>query len=124
MLLCMLVAQGIGLALGALIVDLKSSTTLGSVLMLSFTLASGYCVQHVPAFIAWIRYISLSFYSLQTLLMASQFSPTDTYHCTHTIDCKIAGLPSVARLASTITPEQFSSCLLCSSSIESSLTWP
>jgi len=95
MLLCVLVAQGIGLAIGALIMDLKSATTLGSVLMLSFTLAGGYYVQHVPAFIAWIRYISLSFYSFK-LLMSSQFSPTDTYHCTPTIVCKIADLPSVA----------------------------
>lgn len=95
MLLCVLVAQGIGLALGALVMDLKSATTLGSVIMLTFMLAGGYYVQKVPVFIAWIKYISLSFYSFK-LLVASQFSATDTYQCTPTVTCKVADLPSVA----------------------------
>ncbi|GKD57139.1 ABC transporter G family member 9-like protein [Tanacetum coccineum] len=47
-----------GLALGALVMDLKSAAVLGSVIMLSFTLAGGYYVQNVPPFISWIKYAS------------------------------------------------------------------
>ncbi|GKF57461.1 ABC transporter G family member 9-like protein, partial [Tanacetum coccineum] len=57
-LLSVLVSQGLGLALGALVMDLKSAAVLGSVIMLSFTLAGGYYVQNVPPFISWIKYAS------------------------------------------------------------------
>jgi len=96
MLLNVLVAQGIGLALGALIMDLKSATTLASVIMLTFMLAGGYFVQKVPSFIAWIKYISLNFNSLK-LLASAQFSATDTYHCAAPmITCKVADVPAIA----------------------------
>ncbi|GJY90697.1 ABC transporter G family member 9-like protein [Tanacetum coccineum] len=51
-------AQTRRLALGALIMDLKSAAVLGSVIMLSFTLAGGYYVQNVIPFILWIKYAS------------------------------------------------------------------
>ncbi|GJZ36984.1 ABC transporter G family member 9-like protein [Tanacetum coccineum] len=51
-------AQTRRLALGALVMDLKSAAVLGSVIMLSFTLAGGYYVQNVPPFILWIKYAS------------------------------------------------------------------
>ncbi|GKB78451.1 ABC transporter G family member 9-like protein, partial [Tanacetum coccineum] len=57
-LLSVLVSQGLGLALGALVMDLKSAVVLGSVIMLSFMLAGGYYVQNVPPFISWIKYAS------------------------------------------------------------------
>ncbi|KAF9590572.1 hypothetical protein IFM89_035890 [Coptis chinensis] len=63
-----LVAQGLGLALGSLVMDLKCATTLGSVIILAFLLAGGYYVQHVPAFIGWIKYISLSQYTYKLFL--------------------------------------------------------
>ncbi|KAK4778952.1 hypothetical protein SAY86_006480 [Trapa natans] len=75
-----LVSQGLGLALGALLMDLKSATILGSVLMLTFQLAGGYYVHYVPPFIGWIKYISSSYYTYK-LLLRSQFSPDDTYAC-------------------------------------------
>lgn len=80
LLLLVLVAQGMGLALGALIMDLQSATVLGSVIMLSFLLAGGYYVQHVPSFIGWIKYISISNYAYR-LLLGSQYKNTDTYPC-------------------------------------------
>ncbi|KAL6269162.1 hypothetical protein ACE6H2_026073 [Prunus campanulata] len=55
LLLSVLVAQGMGLALGALVMDGKKAAVLASVLMVSFQLAGGFFVQHVPAFIAWIN---------------------------------------------------------------------
>jgi hypothetical protein len=53
---------------------------MGSVIMLSFLLAGGYYVTHVPAFISWVKYISISQYTYK-LLLGSQFKPTDTYPC-------------------------------------------
>ncbi|KAJ8443455.1 hypothetical protein Cgig2_026242 [Carnegiea gigantea] len=75
-----LVAQGLGLALGALVMDLKSATTLGSVIMLTFLLAGGYYVQHIPPFISWIKYLSICNYNYK-LLLGSQYKPGDTYPC-------------------------------------------
>ncbi|KAJ6770463.1 ABC TRANSPORTER G FAMILY MEMBER 21 [Salix purpurea] len=75
-----LVSGGLGLALGALVLDQKSATILGSVIMLSFLLAGGYYVTHVPAFISWVKYISISQYTYK-LLLGSQFRATDTYPC-------------------------------------------
>ncbi|CAL9079047.1 unnamed protein product [Musa textilis] len=94
LLLSVLVAQGLGLALGALVMDLKTATTLGSVLMLSFMLAGGFYVQNIPPFIAWIKYISLSYYTFK-LQIASQYSPSDTYQCTPSMRCQIADFPSI-----------------------------
>ncbi|KAK4751274.1 hypothetical protein SAY87_004756 [Trapa incisa] len=75
-----LVSQGLGLALGALFKDLKSATTLASIIMLIFQLASGFYVHDVPRFIGWIKYVSSSYYTLK-LLLRSQFSPDDTCAC-------------------------------------------
>ncbi|KAL3333388.1 hypothetical protein AABB24_033463 [Solanum stoloniferum] len=75
-----LVAQGLGLAIGAMIMDLKSATVLASVIMLSFTLVSGFFVQHVPSFISWLKYISLSQYTFK-LLIGSQYEAGEMYHC-------------------------------------------
>ncbi|RRT65949.1 hypothetical protein B296_00037830 [Ensete ventricosum] len=94
LLLGVLVAQGLGLALGALVMDLKTATTFASVLTLSFMLAGGYYVQNIPSFIAWIKYISPSYYTFK-LQIATQYSPSDTYQCTPSIRCQIADFPSI-----------------------------
>ncbi|GAV82979.1 ABC_tran domain-containing protein/ABC2_membrane domain-containing protein [Cephalotus follicularis] len=93
LLLNVLVSQGLGLALGALVMDQRSVTTLGSVTMMSFQLASGYYVQHVPAFIAWIKYLSINHYSYK-LLIRSQYNPSDTYPCGSGV-CSIAEYPGI-----------------------------
>ncbi|MCD7459035.1 ABC transporter G member 9 [Datura stramonium] len=94
-LLCnVLVSQGLGLALGAMVMDQKSATVLGSVIMLSFTLAGGYFVQHVPRFIAWIKYVSISQYAYK-LLLGSQYSPGDTYSCAINATCLVEDFPSI-----------------------------
>ncbi|KAF5949715.1 hypothetical protein HYC85_011708 [Camellia sinensis] len=89
-----LVSQGLGLALGAAVMDQKSATMLGSVIMLSFLLAGGYYVQHVPAFISWIKYISISQYTYK-LLLGSQYKPNDTYPCGDTGTCLVGEFPSI-----------------------------
>ncbi|CAN8326112.1 unnamed protein product [Cochlearia groenlandica] len=75
-----LVSGGLGLALGALVMDQKSATTLGSVIMLAFLLAGGYFVQHVPVFISWIQYISISYYTYK-LLILGQYTENEWYPC-------------------------------------------
>ncbi|XXG71732.1 hypothetical protein AAC387_Pa07g0991 [Persea americana] len=94
LLFSVVVAEGLGLALGALVMDLKSATTLGSVIMLSFMLAGGYYVQHVPAFIAWVKYISISHYSYK-LLLASQYSAGEMYPCGSSSRCPVSEFPSI-----------------------------
>ncbi|KAL9260303.1 ABC transporter G family member 9-like protein [Drosera capensis] len=95
LLLSVLVAQGLGLALGALVMDQKSATVLGSVLMLSFLLAGGFYVHHVPTFIAWIKYLSISQYTYK-LLLGSQYQPGETYSCEPNKTCLVEDFPSVA----------------------------
>ncbi|CAN0890189.1 ABC transporter G family member 14 [Linum grandiflorum] len=75
-----LAAQGLGFAIGALVMHQRNATTLGSVTMLSFLLASGFYVQNVPPFIGWIRQVSIGKHSLK-LLFGSQFGVDDVYPC-------------------------------------------
>ncbi|KAG6577381.1 ABC transporter G family member 9, partial [Cucurbita argyrosperma subsp. sororia] len=98
-LLSVLVSQGFGLAVGALVLDQTSATTLGSVIMLCFLLTSGYFVQHVPGFIAWTKYISIGTYTYK-LLLISQYKATDTYLCPgHGVGvCKVGEFPAIKQM--------------------------
>ncbi|KAK9150024.1 hypothetical protein Syun_008333 [Stephania yunnanensis] len=87
-------AQGLGLALGALVMDLKAATTLGSVLLLTFLLSGGYYVTQVPKFISWIKYISLTQYSFK-LLVSSQYKADETYDCGANMNCTVGSHPMV-----------------------------
>ncbi|KAJ8764661.1 hypothetical protein K2173_007748 [Erythroxylum novogranatense] len=90
-----LVSQGLGLAIGSLVMDLKKATTFGSVIMLTFVLAGGFYVQHVPGFISWIKYVSISNYSYK-LLLGSQYEASDTYVCdTHGKLCLVGDFPQI-----------------------------
>ncbi|CAD5330994.1 unnamed protein product [Arabidopsis thaliana] len=51
--LCIIAAQGLGLAIGAILMDLKKATTLAS---------------KVPVFISWIRYLSFNYHTYKLLL--------------------------------------------------------
>ncbi|KZV33085.1 ABC transporter G family member 25-like [Dorcoceras hygrometricum] len=68
MLSYVLVSQGLGLALGALIMDSKKASTVVTVTMLAFVLTGGYYVHKVPSFMAWIKYVSTTFYSYRLLI--------------------------------------------------------
>lgn len=89
-----LVSQGLGLAIGALVMDQKSATILGSVIMCTFLLAGGYYVQHVPSFIAWVKYVSIGQHTYK-LLMVSQFKPGETYPCATNTTCLVEDFPSI-----------------------------
>ncbi|KAB2603379.1 ABC transporter G family member 25-like [Pyrus ussuriensis x Pyrus communis] len=63
-----LVSQGLGLALGAAIMDAKRASTIATVTMLAFLLTGGYYVHKVPSCLAWVKYISTTFYSYRLLI--------------------------------------------------------
>ncbi|CAN1804079.1 ABC transporter G family member 14, partial [Linum perenne] len=63
-----LVSQSLGLAIGAILMDIKQATTLASVTTLVFLIAGGYYVQQIPPFIVWLKYLSYSYYCYKLLL--------------------------------------------------------
>ncbi|KAA8546312.1 hypothetical protein F0562_002949 [Nyssa sinensis] len=63
-----LVSQGLGLALGAAIMDAKQASTVVTVIMLAFVLTGGFYVHKVPSCMAWIKYISTTFYCYRLLI--------------------------------------------------------
>ncbi|KAK7348891.1 hypothetical protein VNO80_23640 [Phaseolus coccineus] len=94
MLFNVLVSQGLGLALGAILIDVKQATTLASVTMLVFLLAGGYYIQKIPFFISWLKYISFSHYCYK-LLAGVQYSVNEVYECGHGLHCKIRDFPAI-----------------------------
>ncbi|KZV14677.1 ABC transporter G family member 22-like [Dorcoceras hygrometricum] len=78
--LCIIAAQGLGLAIGATLLDLKRATTLASVTVMTFMLAGGFFVQNVPVFISWLRYLSFNYHTYK-LLLKVQYQ-----HISHTIN--------------------------------------
>ncbi|KAE8125236.1 hypothetical protein FH972_020069 [Carpinus fangiana] len=66
--LCIVAAQGLGLAIGATLMDLKRATTLASVTVMTFMLAGGFFVKKVPIFVSWIRYLSFNYHTYKLLL--------------------------------------------------------
>ncbi|XVF42970.1 hypothetical protein PTKIN_Ptkin02bG0002700 [Pterospermum kingtungense] len=89
-----LVSQGIGLALGAILMDLKQATTLASVTMLVFLLVGGYYIQHIPPFIAWLKYVSFSHYCYK-LLVGVQYSVNEVYECEIGGRCRVMDFPAI-----------------------------
>ncbi|KAK4791051.1 hypothetical protein SAY86_031464 [Trapa natans] len=92
-----LVAQGLGLALGAILMDAKQGTTLASVTMLVFLLAGGYYIQHIPKFMAWLKYISFSHYCYK-LLVGVQYSHNKYYACGIGDRCRVLDFPAIEAL--------------------------
>ncbi|XP_019175933.1 PREDICTED: ABC transporter G family member 25-like [Ipomoea nil] len=62
------VSQGLGLFLGAVIMDAKQASTVATVTMLAFVLTGGFYVHRVPPCLAWIKYISTTFYCYRLLI--------------------------------------------------------
>ncbi|CAL1363386.1 unnamed protein product [Linum trigynum] len=63
-----LVSQGLGLALGAAIMDAKQASTMANVTMLAFVLTGGFYVHKIPTCMAWIKYISSTFYTYRLFI--------------------------------------------------------
>lgn len=89
-----LISQGLGLALGAVLMNVKQATTLASVTMLIFLLAGGYYVQKTPPFISWLKYVSFSYYCYK-MLLGVQYSKDEMYVCGNGMICRIADFPAI-----------------------------
>ncbi|XP_059306431.1 ABC transporter G family member 14-like isoform X1 [Lycium ferocissimum] len=89
-----LVSQSLGLAFGALLMDVKQATTLASVTTLVFLIAGGYYIQQIPSFIVWLKYLSYSYYSYK-LLLGVQYNQSDYYECSKGVYCQVANLPAI-----------------------------
>lgn len=63
-----LVAQGFGLALGAIIMDAKRASTIVTIIMLGCVLTGGFYVHKLPRCLGWIKYASLTFYCYRLLI--------------------------------------------------------
>ncbi|OEL38953.1 ABC transporter G family member 22 [Dichanthelium oligosanthes] len=72
--LSIIAAQGLGLAIGATLLDIKKATTLASVTVMTFMLAGGFFVKRVPPFISWLRYLSFNYHTYR-LLLKVQYDP-------------------------------------------------
>lgn len=68
-----LVAEGLGLAIGAVMMDAKRASTLATVIMLAYLLTGGFYVHNVPVFMVWAKYSSFTYYCYR-LLIAVQYS--------------------------------------------------
>ncbi|KAL4592960.1 hypothetical protein LXL04_005969 [Taraxacum kok-saghyz] len=89
-----LVAQSLGLAIGAILMDVKQATTLASVTTLVFLIAGGYYIQQIPTFIVWLKYLSYSYYGYK-LLLGVQFDDNDVYKCSKGVYCHVADFSGV-----------------------------
>ncbi|GFP81527.1 ABC transporter g family member 14 [Phtheirospermum japonicum] len=89
-----LVAQSLGLAFGALLMDVKQAATLSSVTTVVFLVAGGYYIRHIPPFIAWLKYLSYSYYCYR-LLLGAQYNEDDYYECGKGVYCRVADYPPV-----------------------------
>ncbi|KAL6001764.1 ABC transporter G member 14 [Asimina triloba] len=89
-----LVSQSLGLAFGAILMEVKQATTLASVTTLVFLIAGGYYIQQIPPFIIWMKYLSFSFYCYK-LLLGVQFTENDYYVCSKGVMCRVVDFPAV-----------------------------
>ncbi|KAE9621640.1 putative polar-amino-acid-transporting ATPase [Lupinus albus] len=96
LLLHVLTCQGIGLAIGAIVLDQKTATTFATILMLCFTQVAGFYVQHLPKFMHWIKYISNAYYTFQ-ILIGSQYHTGETYPCSSG-QCLIEEYPAIREM--------------------------
>ncbi|KAL4028036.1 hypothetical protein IC575_011228 [Cucumis melo] len=95
-LLNVLVSQGLGLALGAILMEVKQATTLASVTMLVFLLVGGYYIEHIPHFMSWLKYVSFSHYCYKLVVGIQYNSLNEAYHCGGSFGyCKVGDFPAV-----------------------------
>ncbi|KAI7845331.1 hypothetical protein COHA_001172 [Chlorella ohadii] len=79
-LLSTLVAQTLGLLIGATVMVVKTAQTVAAVLMLTFMLVGGFYVTNIPVWIAWIKWLSFLTYTF-SLLLKIEFAGRDLWDC-------------------------------------------
>lgn len=92
-----LVSHGVGLAIGAVVMNFRSATTLAAVIVNAFFLVGGYYVRNVPSFIAWLKYVSVTYHSYK-LLLSSQYKSEEMYACGPNITCRIGSDPTIEKI--------------------------
>jgi len=91
-LLLALVAQSLGMLIGASVMNMRTAQAFATVMMLTFMLASGFYVRDVPLWIGWIRYGSFSYYAFNAALKV-EFSGRLFDDCGGLADDGVAGEP-------------------------------
>ncbi|KAJ7518867.1 hypothetical protein O6H91_20G012500 [Diphasiastrum complanatum] len=86
--------QGLGLLVGATMMDVRKGTTLATDLMHTFMLTGGYYIQHIPVSIKWLKYFSFNYQSFK-LLVKVQYSANQRYSCSSPEGCSINTSPSI-----------------------------
>ncbi|RVW24450.1 ABC transporter G family member 22 [Vitis vinifera] len=66
--LSILASQGLGMTIGAALMDVKKATTLASITLMTFMLSGGFFIQEFPSFISWARHISFNYHTYRLLL--------------------------------------------------------
>ncbi|OAE22674.1 hypothetical protein AXG93_2675s1070 [Marchantia polymorpha subsp. ruderalis] len=89
-----LVAQGLGLAIGAVCMNIKHASTSASVMMLTFLLAGGFYAKDIAPALRWLKYVSFSYHGFK-LELNSQFGADDEYPCS-TGQCRVADIDAVS----------------------------
>ncbi|XP_073098895.1 ABC transporter G family member 14-like [Elaeis guineensis] len=96
-LLNVLISQGLGLAIGAILMYVKQASTLASVTTLTFLLVGGYYILHIPPFIVWLKRISFIYYCYK-LLLGVQFHENENYECGSREFCKVVDIPVITHM--------------------------
>jgi ABC-type multidrug transport system ATPase subunit len=78
--LIVLTSQGLGLLIGALVMDAKKANSLATVILIAYVLTGGVFVQNIPKFISWLKYLSYQYYGFN-LLMKIEYTPDMVYDC-------------------------------------------
>lgn len=79
-LLATMVAQTIGLFIGATVMVAKTAQTIAAVIMLTFMLVGGFYVTNIPPWIGWIKWVSFLTYTF-SLLMKIEFKGRQFWDC-------------------------------------------
>ncbi|XP_026439341.1 ABC transporter G family member 9-like [Papaver somniferum] len=92
-----LVSQGVGLAIGSMVMNIRSAAILAAVIVNAFFLVGGYYIRNVPSFIAWLKYLSITHHCYK-LLLSSQYKSDEMYACGPNITCRIGSLPTIEKI--------------------------
>ncbi|KAI3975895.1 hypothetical protein MKX01_011789 [Papaver californicum] len=92
-----LVSHGVGLAIGAMVMNVRSATIFAAVIANTFSLVGGYYIRNVPSFIAWLKYLSVTYHSYK-LLLDSQYKSDEMYACGPNNTCRIGSNPTIEKI--------------------------
>lgn len=79
-LLSILVAQTVGLLVGALVIDFERASTISTLMIMTMMLAGGFYIRTMPNWISWAKYCSFIFYGFN-LLMKIEFHGREYLDC-------------------------------------------